>query len=176
MLERVRRDFKHYGNRGAVTHMGFWVGTAYRAAAYCREVRLAPVGGLLSAAVGVVNGPLRFLRGVDIPPTTRIGPGLCLHHPHNVVLSENAVLGEDCTLYQDVSITEGGTQPGAPRLGDRVTVFAGAKVLGGVQIGDDVEIGANAVVTRDIPAGSVVSSPTGRPIPRATIDKMRRGQ
>jgi serine O-acetyltransferase len=175
MLRRVRRDFDHYRERGAIGHLGFWSGAAYRVASYCRSVRPAPVRIAMSAAAEVVNAPIRFFRGVEIPAATRIGAGLVLHHPHNVVVSAEAVIGVDCTLYQDVSITEGGRLPGAPTLGDRVTVFAGAKILGGVTIGDDVEVGANAVVTADVPADSVVASPTGRPIPRATIEKMRRG-
>jgi len=173
MWKRVRRDFQHYRNRGPYTHLGFWVGAAYRAASACREAP-GPVGRALLTAAGAANAPIRFFRGVHIPAGTRIGPGLCLHHPHNVVISEDAVIGEDCTLYQDVTIAEGGSLPGAPRVGDRVVVYAGAKVLGGVTIGDDVEIGANAVAARDVPSDSVVASPTGRPIPRATIEKMRK--
>ncbi len=172
MLEALRRDLRHYRDAGALSHVGFWTGTAYRLTSFCHAL---PVGsGVLTAAARAAVSPLAFVRGVSIPPGTRIGPGLCLHHPQNVVISEHAVIGEDCTLYQDVVVAEGGTVPGAPTIGDRVTVFAGAKVLGGVTIGDDVEIGANAVVTRDVPSDSVVASAPGRPIPRATIEKMRR--
>jgi len=176
MLHRVRRDFEHYQTRGAIGHLGFWSGAAYRVAAYCRGVRPAPLRAAMSTAAELVNGPIRFFRGVQIPAATRIGAGLALHHPHNVIISPDVVIGMDCTLYHDVSITEGGRLPGAPTLGDRVTVFAGAKILGGVTLGDDVEVGANAVVTADVPSDSVVASPTGRPIPRATIEKMRRGK
>ena len=173
MLKTLRRDIRHYRDAGALTHVGFWTGTAYRVTAYCHSL---PVGSrLLTLTAQAATAPLAFVRGVSIPPGARIGAGLCLHHPQNVVVSEHAVIGEDCTLYQDVVIAEGGSVPGAPKLGDRVTVYAGAKVLGGVVIGNDVEIGANAVVTRDVPDDSVVASTPGRPIPRATVDKMRRG-
>ena len=175
MLRRIRRDFSHYRNRGPFTHLGFWVGAAYRAAAFSHDVESAPIRAALSAAAGAVNVPIRFFRGVDIPAAAQIGPGLCLHHPHNITISPRAVLGADCSLYQDVVIDEGGLVPGAPHLGDRVRVFAGAKILGGVTIGDDVEIGANAVVLRDVPSGSIVASPTGRPLSRATVEKMKRG-
>lgn len=174
MLDRIRRDFHHYRSRGPYTHLGFWVGAAYRAASFCEEVQPPPVRMVLSAVAGALNAPIRFFRGVDIPAGAQIGPGLCLHHPHNVLISPSAVIGADCTIYQDVVIGEGGTLPGAPRLGDRVRVFAGAKIMGGVVIGDDVEIGANAVVVRDVPPDCVVASPPGRPLARATIEKMRR--
>ncbi len=174
MLDRIRRDLQHYRDRGPFTHLGFWAGAAYRAAAFCRETGPRPLRLLLCTAAGAVNAPLRFFRGVDIPASARIGPGLCLHHPNNVVVSPDAVLGTDCTLYQDVIIGEGGPVPGAPRLGDRVRVFAGAKILGGITVGDDVEIGANAVVTRDVPSGAVVASPAGRPVSRETIERMKR--
>lgn len=175
MLRRIRRDFFHYRNHRPYTHLGFWVGAAYRAAAFSQGVPIAPLRAALSVATGAVSAPIRFVRGVDIPASAQIGPGLCLHHPHNITISPRAVIGADCTLYQDVVIDEGGLVPGAPRLGDRVRVFAGAKILGGVTIGDDVEIGANAVVLRDVPSDSIVASPTGRPLSRATVEKMKRG-
>ncbi len=172
MLTGLRKDLHHYRSRGPYTHLGFWVGTAYRAAARSREVKLPPARALLTLTTGAANASIRFFRGVEIPASARIGGGLCLHHPHNVVVSADCVIGEDCTIYQDVVIAEG-PLPGAPRLGDRVTVFAGAKILGGVTIGDDVEIGANAVVAQNVPANSVVAGPVGRAIPRATIERMR---
>jgi serine O-acetyltransferase len=172
MFDAVRRDFDHYRSRGPYTHLGFWVGAAYRASAVCNDVKSPSARTALSLATGIANGAIRFVRSVNIPSRTRIGPGLCLHHPQNVEISEHAVIGEDCSIYQDVVIAEGPV-PGAPRLGDRVTVFAGAKILGGVTVGDDVEVGANAVVVRDVAANSVVAGPTGRAIPRATIERMR---
>jgi serine O-acetyltransferase len=81
-----------------------------------------------------------------MPPTVEIGPG--------------------CTLHQGVTLGLG-PKPGLPRLGRNVTVMPGARVLGGVTLGDGVEVGANAVVTKDVPAGVVVASPVPRVSPRA---------
>jgi len=84
--------------------------------------------------------------------------GIIFPHPYGVIIHSQAVIGENTTVMQQVTI--GGKSltesEGAPRLGRGCYVGAGAKILGPVTIGDNVTIGANAVVTRDAPDGCVV--------------------
>jgi serine O-acetyltransferase len=101
--------------------------------------------------------------GIDIHPGARIGEGFFVDHGTGTVIGETCVIGRDCCLYQGVTLgalsfprsPDGRLVRGRPRhphLGDRVTVYAGASILGCVSIGSDSVIGANAWVTRDVPA------------------------
>ncbi|WP_246061492.1 serine O-acetyltransferase EpsC [Lapillicoccus jejuensis] len=99
----------------------------------------------------------RAVTGVEIHPGATIGRRFFIDHGMGVVIGETAVVGDDVMLYHQVTL--GGRSlkkvKRHPTLGDRVTVGAGARILGDVTIGDDVQVGANSVVTKDVPAGSV---------------------
>ena len=93
---------------------------------------------------------------VHISKTAEIGSGFCIGHCFSIIISK-CIIGDDVTVMQQVTIgSRGGGRNGYPKIGSRVFVGAGAKILGNVTIGDDVVIGANAVVTKDIPSGAVV--------------------
>lgn len=77
-------------------------------------------------------------------------------HPFGIVITSGATLGEDVVIGQQVTIGNRNGVFAAPRIGNRVYIAAGAKVLGDITIGDDVIIGANAVVTKDVPANAIV--------------------
>ena len=83
----------------------------------------------------------------------RIGGGLMFHHDFSTMVSANSI-GKGCHIYQQVTIGNG--RGGCPVIGNDVTIFAGAKVYGGIIIGDDVVIGANCVVNKNIPSHSMV--------------------
>lgn len=176
MLETLLADAKHYADAGgALRSAGFWAGAAYRLGSWAHGLGSTPARlGMLGAYKAVVL-PWQVVKNVSIPARTKIGRGLCIHHPFNIVMPPDVVIGDNCTLYHDVTLGRGPV-PGVPKLGNNVTVYAGAKILGGITIGDDVEIGANAVVIRDVEAGCVVSAPPGRAIPRETMLKMRQGR
>lgn len=100
----------------------------------------------------------RMLTGIEIHPGARIGRRLFIDHGMGVVIGETAEIGDDVMLYHGVTLG-GRTRNGGkrhPTLGDRVLVGAGAKVLGPITIGAGTAIGANAVVTKDAPADSVL--------------------
>jgi serine O-acetyltransferase len=107
--------------------------------------------------------------GVDIHPGALLGKGLFIDHATGVVIGETAEVGADVTLYQGVTL--GGTSLDRgkrhPTLGNRVTIGAGAKVLGPITVGDDSRIGANAVVVRPVPPNSVVVGVPGHVIARS---------
>jgi serine O-acetyltransferase len=104
--------------------------------------------------------------GLEIPFRTEIGPGLRIIHRGGVIIHPDSRLGPGCTLAPGVVLVgmDSGERSGAPVLGARVRVAVGAKVIGQVTLGDDVEVGANAVVTRDVPAGSVVAGVPAHPL------------
>lgn len=87
----------------------------------------------------------------DIHPEAKLGRQLKLPHPNGVVVHEEAVVGDNCMIMQQVTIGMIG-QGQVPRIGNRVYIGAGAKIIGNVTVGDDARIGANAVVTKDVPA------------------------
>jgi serine O-acetyltransferase len=106
----------------------------------------------------------RFLTGIEIHPAARLGPGLFIDHGMGVVIGETAEVGQNCTLYQGVSLagTSLKREKRHPTLGDNVVVGAGAKVIGAIYIGDNSRIGAGSVVVRDVPPNSVVVGVPGR--------------
>lgn len=81
-----------------------------------------------------------------------IDGGLLIVHGFSIIINCKRI-GRNCTIFQQVTI--GATDTGVPTIGNDVTIYCGAKVLGGITIGDDVKIGANAVVVSDIPAHSI---------------------
>lgn len=95
-----------------------------------------------------------IVTGADIPLGCQIGGGLLLPHPNGIVIHPDARIGQNCLIFQQVTLGTGGPQPGAPVLAAGVDIGAGAKVLGGVVIGERALIGANAVVLCDVPAGA----------------------
>jgi len=99
----------------------------------------------------------RFLTGIEIHPGATIGRRVFIDHGMGVVIGETAEIGDDCTIYQ--AVTLGGTSlyrgtKRHPTLGKGVVVGAGAKVLGGFTVGDGARIGSNAVVVKPVPAGT----------------------
>ena len=111
----------------------------------------------------------RGLTGIEIHPGATVGPGLFIDHGMGVVIGETAEVGSDVTLYHGVTL--GGTSMSKgkrhPTIGDRVTIGAGAKVLGNITIGSDSRIGANAVVVKSVPENSVVVGVPGQIIRRS---------
>lgn len=98
----------------------------------------------------------RFLTGIEIHPGATIGEGLFIDHGSGVVIGETAIVGDNCTLYQGVTLGGTGKDVGKrhPTLGNNVLVGAGAKLLGNFTVGDGAKIAAGAVVLGDVPAHS----------------------
>ena len=96
----------------------------------------------------------RFLTGVEIHPAAKIGHGLFIDHGSGVVIGETTEIGDNCTIYQGVTLGGTGKDSGKrhPTLGNNVMVGSGARVLGPFHVGDNVKIAANAVVLEEIPA------------------------
>ena len=119
----------------------------------------------------------RVFTGIEIHPGATFGRRVFIDHGHGVVIGETAVVGDDCTIYQGVTL--GGTrlykgEKRHPTLGTGVVVGAGAKVLGGFEVGDGARIGSNAVVVKPVPAGATaVGNPARVILPQADTDSSR---
>ncbi|MDH5202662.1 MAG: serine O-acetyltransferase, partial [Nitrospirota bacterium] len=107
---------------------------------------------------------VRFLTGIEIHPAAKIGPGFFVDHGMGVVVGETTEIGQDCLLYQGVTLGGTGKEKGKrhPTLMNNVVVGTGAKVLGPITIGNNVVIGANSVVLKSIPDNSVCVGVPGR--------------
>jgi serine O-acetyltransferase len=104
----------------------------------------------------LVSNAGRFLTGIEIHPGAALGKRLFIDHGMGIVIGETTVIGDDCMLYQGVTLGGTGKERGKrhPTVGNNVIVGVGAKVLGNVHIGDNARIGGGAVVLRDVPANT----------------------
>jgi len=100
----------------------------------------------------------RFLTGIEIHPGAKIGRRLFIDHGHGVVIGETAIVGNDVTLYQGVTLGGTGKEHGKrhPTIEDNVVVGGGAKILGNITVGKNCRIGAGSVVLRNVPEDSTV--------------------
>src|ERR1700719_1835699 len=100
----------------------------------------------------------RFLTGIEIHPGATIGRRLFIDHGLGVVIGETAIIGNDVTLYQGVTLGGTGKEQGKrhPTIEDNVVVGSGAKILGNIMVGKNCRIGAGSVVLRNVPADSTV--------------------
>lgn len=111
-----------------------------------------------------ISEMMRFFTGIEIHPGAKIGKGLFIDHGNGVVIGETAVIGDDCLLYQGVTLGGTGKEKGKrhPTIGNNVVIGGGAKILGNITIGDNSYVGANAVVINDVPANSTIVGVPGR--------------
>ena len=106
----------------------------------------------------------RFLTGVEIHPAAELGAGVFIDHGMGVVIGETTVIGDNCTLYQGVTLGGTGKDKGKrhPTLEEGVMVAAGAKILGPFTVGRHAKIGAGSVVLKEVPPSSTVVGIPGR--------------
>ena len=116
----------------------------------------------------VMSQVTRFFTGVEIHPAAKLGRRLFIDHAMGVVIGETCEVGDDCVLYQGVTLGGTGNECGKrhPTLGNNVIVGTGAKVLGNIHIGDRVRIGGNSVVVKDVPPDCTVVGIPGRVVRR----------
>ena len=117
--------------------------------------------------------------GIEIHPGAKIGKGLFIDHGTGVIIGETTVIGDNCTLYQGVTLGGNGKETGKrhPTLEDNVMVSAGAKIIGSFTIGANSKIGAGSVVIEEVPPNCTVVGIPGRvvrqknvKIPRTSMD------
>lgn len=106
--------------------------------------------------------------GIEIHPGAKIGKGFFIDHGNGVIIGETAIIGDNVTLYQGVTLGGTGKEQGKrhPTVGNNVMISAGAKVLGSFKIGDNSKIGAGSVVLEEVPPNSTVVGVPGRVVKR----------
>lgn len=135
----------------AILYPSFWAIYNYR-----KAHRLYKKGKVFRARM--ISQRTARKTGIEIHPAATIGKGLFIDHGHGVVIGETAILGDNVTLYQGVTLGGTGKEQGKrhPTLGNNVMVGAGAKVLGSFTIGDNSKIAAGSVVLDEVPPNSTV--------------------
>jgi len=144
-------------NRGRWSSAGFQAVVTHRLGTWAKATG-GPRGYVGTLIYRLADWFIRNVYGVELPRSAVIGRRLHLPHATGVVVSRQAVIGDDCMLRQGVTIglfDRGRPRkpPHAPKLGNLVQVGAGAIVVGGVTVGDEARIGPNAVVVTDVPSG-----------------------
>lgn len=109
--------------------------------------------------------------GIEIHPGAVIGKGLFIDHGNGVIIGETAVVGDNVTLYQGVTLGGTGKEQGKrhPTIEDNVMISAGAKVLGSFTVGENSKIGAGSVVLSEVPPNSTVVGVPGRVVKRDNV-------
>ncbi len=145
----------------ALLYSGFHAILAYKISHWLYKHKLFFLARLTSQLA-------RFFTGIEIHPGATIGRGLFIDHGSGVVIGETAVIGDNCTIYQGVTLGGTGKHAGKrhPTLGNNVMVGAGAKVLGPFKVGDNSKIAAGAVVLDEIPENSTAVGIPARVIKR----------
>jgi len=170
MFQRLREDIACILERDPAARSTFEVLTCYpglhaivmhRWAHACWTRRLYWPGRFISHLA-------RFFTGIEIHPGAKVGRRVFIDHGMGVVVGETAEIGDDCTIYQGVTLGGTSLYKGSkrhPTLGRGVVVSAGAQVLGGFTVGDGARVGSNAVLLKPVPAGA-----TAVGIPARIID------
>lgn len=109
--------------------------------------------------------------GIEIHPGATIGKGLFIDHGHGVIIGETAIIGDNVTLYQGVTLGGTGKERGKrhPTIEDNVMISAGAKVLGSFTVGENSKIGAGSVVVNEVPPNCTVVGIPGRVVKRDNV-------
>src|ERR1700729_501245 len=154
MFENLKEDWRTYG--GDISRRGLWSMVVYRFGNWRYTVRSTILRKPLSLIYKILRVFSEVLTSVELPCEARVGRRLLIEHAFDVVVSGDAVLGDDVVLRNGVTIgLRHRGHRGSPTIGNRVDIGAGAKLLGPISIGDDVAIGANAVVLCDVPPNSI---------------------
>src|SRR4026209_1843508 len=115
-----------------IMSQGFQALFVYRLFRWCHErnIPTQPLRFIIERCIETVTG-------ISIPAEANIGEGLRIHHFGGIIIHSRAVIGEHCTIYHGVTLGDRGGSGGTPRIGNRVLIGAGAKLIGEIEIGDD---------------------------------------
>lgn len=155
MFDRIRYDIKSIRERDPAArsslevyflYSGFRAVKRHRVAHFFHKHKFYFLARLISQNT-------KFFTGIEIHPAAQIGKGLLIDHGMGVVIGETTVIGDNCTIYQGVTLGGTGKDTGKrhPTIGNNVMIGAGAKVLGPFTVGDNSKIAAGAVVLEEVP-------------------------
>jgi serine O-acetyltransferase len=174
MFENLREDW--VTNEREITRRGLWVMAVYRFGRWRLGFRHKLVRMPLSFVYKVLKVVSEVLTGIELPCEVVIGRRFKINHFGAIIIHVDTVFGDDVIIHQGVTtgIRNRGVRE-VPKIGSRVEIGAGAKILGGITIGDDVIIGANAVVLEDVPSNSLAVGVPARIIPRTKAETASPG-
>ena len=158
MFKNIRYDIKSIRERDPAARSSwevFFLYSGFHAILYYRVANFFYRHGMKFIARWVSQTG-RFFTGVEIHPGATIGKGLMIDHGMGVVIGETAIVGDNCTIYQGVTLGGTGKDTGKrhPTIGNNVMIGSGAKVLGPFTVGDNAKIAAGAVVLDAVPEGA----------------------
>jgi serine O-acetyltransferase len=165
MFGNLREDWNTYERDP--WRQGLWVMAVYRFGRWRYGFRHRIVRAPLSFIYKVLFKFIQVVTGIELPCEANVGRRFRIDHFGGVIISGDVVFGDDVVIRNGVTIGLRRTGVrGSPKIGNRVDIGAGAKILGGINIGDDTAIGANAVVLQDVPPDSIAVGIPARIIPR----------
>lgn len=172
MFDNLCEDWRTHDKD--LLRQGLWVLAVYRFGRWRYQIRWRPLRAPLSALYKLLKLLSEILTGIDLPCEAVVGRRFRIDHFGGIVISGDAVFGDDCIVRNGVTVGLRNTgERASPVLGNRVDIGAGAKILGAIHVGDDVAIGANAVVLIDIPSNSIAVGVPARVLPRrAKVSKV----
>lgn len=159
MFKLIKSDYKAYGLTptkliSSIFNLStFWLVVLYRVSSDLHKKRI-PLLPRIIRSVGIL------IYGAEISQAADIGPGFRIAHSVGIVLGPKVKAGSNFELFQNVTVGGRDREINGrikPSIGDNVTIFTGAVVLGPIEIGDNVSVGANAVVTKDVISNVVVA-------------------
>jgi serine O-acetyltransferase len=155
LLAQIQEDLS--AHKHDWTRPGFRAVASHRFGVWRMTVKSKILRAPLSVIYRWMYRKCRNVYGIELPYTVQLGRRVIIEHQHGIVIHGASVIGDDCILRQGVTLGNRSLEKPdeAPKLGNRVNVGAGAKILGAVVIGDDATIGANAVVVKDVPPGAL---------------------
>ncbi|NJN46639.1 MAG: serine acetyltransferase [Candidatus Competibacteraceae bacterium] len=165
MFDNLREDWRTYQHD--LARQGLWVMVVYRFGRWRYTIPNRWIRMPFSLLYRILKVLSQILTGIDLPCEVTLGRRFTIEHFGDIIISGDAVFGDDVVIRNGVTVGLRHTGVrGAPVIGNRVDIGAGAKVLGPIRIGDDVAIGANAVVLTDVPANSLAVGVPARIVPR----------
>ena len=153
LWQQIKEDWESNGRDW--TKPGFRALAVHRFGVWRMQIGSKLLRAPLSMLYRSLYRKVRNGYGIDLPYTVKLGRRVVIEHQNGIIIHGHSVIGDDSIIRQGVTLGNRYLDRpfDAPKLGERVNVGAGAKILGNVEIGDGASIGANAVVLMDIPAG-----------------------
>jgi serine O-acetyltransferase len=161
-VNKLLEDLKT--QREGLLALGFWALLVYRFGHARFVIKNKIIRAPWTILYVILHKLTEIFCGISIGSTAKIGRRLTIEHHGCIVIHGDSVIGDDCLIRHGVTLGNTGFKDlyGAPTLGNRVQIGAGAKLLGRISIGDDAIVGANAVVTRDVPDHAIVGGVPAR--------------
>ncbi|HEX3846998.1 MAG TPA: hypothetical protein VHV81_06420 [Steroidobacteraceae bacterium] len=161
-MGRLLEDLR--AQREGLLGLGFWAILVYRFGHARFVIKNKIIRAPWTIVYIILNKAIEIFCGIAIGSTAKIGRRLSIEHHGCIVIHGASIIGDDCLIRHGVTLGNTGADDpfGAPSVGDRVQIGAGAKLIGRIRVGNDVIIGANAVVIHDVPDAAVVGGVPAR--------------